>query len=257
MGIELRQVTLQPAGGAAPIPINHAHLEHFQPGRTVPDRLTLNLDGIRVHQTHPAADPIRNLMQRLDLKTLTMDLHIRLAHDEKQANAWRGHVELQINHAGILRIAMAIENLEADGVLRALDNPLNWMAVLPPVGIRTIAGEFEDDGLVDRIVADRARRTGLTPAAARQRIRKELETAARKKKMSQLGGLLSEFVADPVRIGYYSGNPQPVYLGGLLWSRKVRDWLRALQITGYRAQTPRVNPWMMSAAAIAGKPPRP
>lgn len=253
--IELRQVALQPAGGAAPIPISQVHLDHFQPGRKVPDRLALSLNGIRVQQTHPTANHIRNHMQRLGIRTLVMDLHIRLAHDERQKNAWRGHVEIKIQQAGILRIAMVIENLDADGVLQALDNPLYWMAVLPPVGIRKIAGEFENGGLVERIVADRTRRTGLTPAGARQQIRKEIEVAARKKKISPLGGLLSEFVADPVRIGYYTGNPEPVYLGGLLWSRRVRDWLKPLLIRGYRASTPRVTPWTDSAAAMAAKPP--
>ena len=74
---------------------------------------------------------------------------------------------------------------------------------------------------------------------------------------SSLGRLLADFVAAPVRIGYYTGNAEPVYLGRLLWSPEIRDWCRAMQVGGYRPPSPRLNPWETSAASIPGKPPLP
>ncbi len=256
-GVELRNVELVTAGGARPIPIRRVNLNRFTAGRVLPEHLALSLYGARIHHTHPAAGPIDNLMQRLAMDTLDIDIHIRLVKDPVQENAWCGHVELHVRPAGILRLALAVDHLDEDGMARALDNPLNWLAVLPPVGIRAAALEFEEGGLVTRIISDRARRSGLTPAAARRRIGQEIETAARRKKILPLGHLLSAFVSDPVRIGYYTGNVTPVYMGRLMWSRRVRDWLRPLQVRGALASAPRNVPWMTTAAAIPGKPPHP
>lgn len=255
-GVELQQVALKPAGGADPIPIRRVHLDRFQPGAVFPDQLSLDLDGVRIPNTHPAVDPIRFLLKRVALKTLLIDLRIRLVHDASQAGTWHGHLELQVQRMGILRGALVVDNLDANGVLQAFDNPFNWLAVLPPAGIRTMVWEFEDNGLVARIVADRARRSDMTPAAARQHIRQGIEAAARHERIWPLGRLLSEYVADPVRIGYYTGNPEPVYLGRLLWSRSIRDGLRPLQVSGYRAPTPRLTPWVTAATSSPGKPPR-
>jgi hypothetical protein len=256
LGLELVQVTLKSSGSVDPIPIRRAKLTRFTPGQALPRQLSVFLDDIRIPATHPALEPLRAPLQRLALKSLDMDLDLRLVQVASQAKAWRGQVELQVQQAGTLRVALAVDNLDMDGVLRAIDHPVNWMTVLPPTGIRAMALEYEDDGLVDRMVVDRARRTGQPPAAARQHFRQTIEAAARREKILPLGRLLSTFVADPIRIGYYTGNSEPVYLGRLLWARRIGGWLHPLEVRGYRASTPRVNSWVTSTAAIPEKPPQ-
>ncbi len=255
LGIELHQVRLVPQRGAAPIPIRRVHLKRFEAGEILPDHLNVSLYAARLPRHHPTVAPVAHLLKRLEMAVLDVDMHVQLVRDAARKRSWRGHLELQVRQAGILRIALAVENLDVPGILRALDNPLNWMAVLPPVGIRAAALEFEEGGLVHRIVADRARRTGKTPVAARRWLAAEIEKAARQWKIIPLGTPLAAFVAAPVRIGYHTANPEPVYLGRLMWSPKVRDWLTPLQVAGYLAQKPRKAPWIATAITTPGRPP--
>lgn len=255
LGIELHQVRLIPQHGAAPIPIRRIHLKRFAAGEILPDHLDVSLYAARLPHRHPAVAPVAHLLTRLEMQTLDMDMHVALARDAAREKSWRGHLELQVQQAGILRIALAVENLDVNGILRALDNPLNWMMVLPPVAIRAAALEFEEGGLVGRIVADRARRTGTTPMAARRQLAAEIERAARQRKILPLGAPLAAFVTAPVRIGYHTGNPEPVYLGRLIWSAKARDWVTPLQVAGYLAEKPRQAPWIATAITIPGRPP--
>ena len=255
-GIELQQVRLVPQDGAAPIPIDRIHLKRYTAGYVLPDQLAFSLYAARIPRRHPAAAQVAHLLTRLGIQALDVDLHVQMSRDAAREASWNGYLELHVRQAGILRIALAVENLNVNGILRALDNPLNWVAVLPPVGIRTAALEFEEGGLMGRIVADHARRTGVPLAVARRQIAENIDRAARKLRIRPLGEPMAAFVAAPVRIGYHSGNPEPVYLGRLLWSRKVRDWLGPLQVSGYLAQRPRDAPWTTAAIPIPGQPPR-
>ena len=255
LGIELHQVRLVPQHGAAPIPIRRVHLKRFEAGEILPDHLDVSLYAARLPRHHPTVAPVAHLLKRLEMAALDVDLHVQLARDAARKQSWRGHLELQARQAGILRIALAVENLDVHGILRALDNPLNWMAVLPPVGIRAAALEFEEGGLVGRIVADHARRTGTTPMAARRKLAADIERAARQRKILPLGTPLAAFVSAPVRIGYHTANPEPVYLGRLIWSARARDWLTPLQVAGYLAAKPRKAPWIATAITTPGQPP--
>jgi hypothetical protein len=255
LGIELHEIRLVPQNGAAPIPIRRVHLKRFKAGPILPEHLDVSLYETRLPHQHPVVAPVAHLLSRLDMQVLDIDMHIQLVRDAAREKSWRGHLELQVRQAGILRIALAVENLDVNGVLRALDNPFNWMMVLPPVAIRAAALEFEEGGLVARMVTDRARRTGTTPMAARRQLAAEIEQAARQRKIPNLGAPLAAFVAAPVRIGYHTGNPDPVYLGRLIWSPKARDWVSPLKVSGYLADEPRKAPWQATAITIPGRPP--
>ncbi len=251
------EIQLRPAGGLDPIPIRRAHLDQFKPGRNLPQRLAASLEGLRIAADHPSAAPLREILQRLGMQRIVVDVHLGLEQDAGQPKTWRGHLELQVQQIGILRVALAIENLDIERIGQASANAADWWTILTPVGIRKIAIEFEDRGGVERVVADRARRDGSLPSAARLEIRRAIEAAARREGILPLGRHLSEFVAAPVRLGYYSGNTEPVYLVRLLWSRGIRDWCLALQVTGYRPPSPRRHPWASAAASIPGIPPLP
>ena len=255
-GLELREVRLVSTGGIDPIPIRLVDLNRFTPGRPLPRHLSLALRDVRMSAVHPAVAPLQDLLEHLGLENLALDLDLNLEQIPNPVNSWRGHVELRIQQAGTLRLALAVDNLNANGILRAIENPVEWWRVLPPIGIRAGVVEFEDEGLVERIVAARARHTGLTPSAARRLVRADIEAAAQRYGILPLGRLLSEFAAAPARIGYYTGNTEPVYMGRLLLSRDVRDGLTALQVAGYRASSPRAMAWVSAAASIPGKPPR-
>ncbi len=255
--LEFQDVALKLAGGVDPLPVRRATLHQFQPGHPLPRRLALALEGIRIEDPHPAVAPLQASLRRLGMQHLDLDLGLRLEKSPGRANAWRGHAELDVRGGGILRLALAVDNLDDAAVWRALDNPDDWWRILPPVGIRAAAAEFEDGGLVDRILAAGGHGEAMTPPAARQYLRQAIETTAHREGILPLGRLLSEFIAAPVRIGYYTGNTEPVYLGRLLWSREVRTWCQALQVGGYRRPSPRRDPWMRAAVSTPGKPPPP
>jgi hypothetical protein len=255
-GIALRDVTLKPSGPSAPLTVRRATLSDYRPGRPLPHRFSLALENLSIAATHPAVAPFQALLRDLGLTHLDMDLHLRMEKRPAQANAWQGHLELQVEEAGTWRLMLAVDNLNIEGVRQALENPHLWWAVLPPVGIQALAAEFEDGGLVERIVAAQARHDGGSPAAARRRLRASVEAVARQERIFPLGLLLTEFIAAPVRIGYYNGNTEPVRLGHLLWSRRFGDWCHALQVAGYRAASPRETSWITSTGLIPGKPPR-
>ncbi len=255
-GLALRDVSLIPPGQSDTITIRRAMLSDYKPGRPLPHRFSLSLENVHIAAPLPAAAPLETMRLHLGLTHLDCDIHLRLEKRPARAKAWQGHVELQAERVGILRFMLAVDNLSIEGVLQALDNPLLWWSVLPPVGIRAVAAEFEDRGLVEGIVNANARRDGWSPTAARQHLRETIEVTARRERLSPLGRLLSEFIAAPVRIGYYNGNPEPVHLGRLMWSRQFSDWCHALQVAGYRPTSPRAIPWVASTGTIPGKPPR-
>jgi hypothetical protein len=252
-GIVLREVRLRPSGDGAAVPIRRAALTRFKPGRLLPRRMAVDIDGLELDADHPLAAPLYGPLARLEMTQLTADLDFYLSRTETRS--WHGRAELHIRSAGILRAALAVANLDPEALERALHDPIGWMAVLPPTGIRTMAWEFEDRGMVARIVADRARRTGLSPAAARRQIRQDVEAAARQAGILPLALPLSAFIADPVRIGYYTGHTEPVFLGRLMWSPRLSDWFQALDLKGYHAATPRKVPWDHAIAVIPAKPP--
>ncbi len=256
LGLALREVTLKPSGTGAPITVARATLSDYRPGRPLPHRFALALENVLVAATHPAAAPLQTALGDLGFTRLELDLDLRMEKRPARANAWQGHLELRVGGAGILRLMLAVDNLNIEGVVQALENPLLWWAVLPPVGIEALAAEFEDRGLVERIVAMQARPGGDAPDAARQRLRAAIEAAARREGLAPLALPLAEFIAAPVRIGFYSANPEPVHLGHLLWSRQLSKWCHALQIAGYRPTAPRKTPWVASTGSIPGKPPR-
>ncbi len=256
-GLAFDEIVLKPAGGLDPIPIRRARLNEFKPGRSLPQRLDVSLEGLRIEADHPSAAPLHEASLRLGMEIIEIDLHLGLEQDAGRPKAWRGHAELNVHKAGILRMALAVKNLDTAEMEQAFAKASDLWTILTPVGIRTVAVEFEDAGLVDRMVADRARRAGGPPSAARLQIRQEIEAAARAEGILPLGRLLSDFVEAPVRLGYYSGNTEPVYLVRLLWSRTIRDWCLALQVKGYRPPSPRLNPWAPAAPSTPGKPPLP
>ncbi len=256
LGLALREVILKPTGAGGPVTVRRATLSDYRPGRPLPHRFAVALENVLVAATHPAAAPLQTALDDMGLTRLELDLYLHMEKRPARANAWQGHLELRVAGAGILRLMLAVDNLNIEKVAEALENPLLWWAVLPPVGIRALAAEFEDGGLVERIVAVQARQGRRSPEAARRRLQATITAAARREGLAPLGHLLAEFIAAPVRIGYHNGNPEPVHLGRLLWSRQISDWCQALQIKGYHPTAPRKTPWVASTGSIPGKPPR-
>ena len=120
-----------------------------------------------------------------------------------------------------------------DGVALALANPYNWLMVLPAVELREGRFRYDDRGLVERVVFDRAKARGLTPEAVRSEFLRELRRRAQTGKSPRVQAFwnaIAAFSRAPWGIVFRTALPDPVPLGRLLWMRQPDDIIHALAI---------------------------
>jgi hypothetical protein len=181
----------------------------------------------------PLLAPLRQALQNLNYRRLTGDLQIRLERRGEDHTEWEIDLVLRIVDAGTVALSARLNKINADGVAMALNNPLNWLIVLPPV--EWVQGKltYGDDGLFDRILIDAARRQGRPPEQVREALLQTLQMRLKTEKEPGVQAVwqsLITFCRHPGHITLKTRLPRPRPLGQLLWVRQPRDVIRGLAI---------------------------
>jgi hypothetical protein len=221
------------ADAAEEIQLQTVHIRRFRPGDRLPQALDAAIDGFQIDRHQPLLAPLRQALHDLDYQKLTGDLQIRLERRGDDKTEWEIELALRIVDAGTVALSTRLNKINADGVAMALDNPLNWLMVLPPV--EWVQGEltYGDDGLFDRILIDAARRQGRPPEQVREALLQTLQMRLQTEKEPGVQAVwqsLITFCRQPGRITLRTRLPQPRPLGQLVWVRQPRDLIRRLAI---------------------------
>ena len=221
------------ADAAEEIQLQTVHIRRFRPGDRLPKALDATIDGFQMDRHQPLLAPLRQALQNLDYRRLTGDLQIRLERRGEDHTEWEIDLVLRIVGAGTVALSARLKKINADGVAMALDNPLNWLIVLPPV--EWVQGKltYEDGGLFDRILIDAARRQGRPPQQVREALLQALEMRLQTEKEPGVQAVwqsLITFCRQPDHITLQTRLQRPMPLGQLLWIRQPRDVIRSLAL---------------------------
>ena len=230
---KIEEAALLFADAAEEIQLQTVHIRRFRPGDRLPKALDATIDGFEMDRHQPLLAPLRQALQNLNYRRLTGDLQIRLERRGEDHTEWEIDLVLRIVDAGTVALSTRLDKLNADGVAMALDNPLNWLIVLPPV--EWVQGKltYEDDGLFDRILIDAARRQGRPPQQVREALLQTLHMRLQTEKEPGVQAVwqsLITFCRHPGHITLKTRLPRPRPLGQLLWVRQPRDVIRGLAI---------------------------
>ncbi len=230
---KIEEAALLFADAAEEIQLKTVHIRRFRPGDRLPQALNAAIDGFQIDRHQPLLAPLRQALQDLGYQKLTGDLQIRLERRGEDKTEWEIDLALRIVDVGTVALSTRLNKINADGVAMALDNPLNWLIVLPPV--EWVQGKltYEDDGLFDRILIDAARRQGRPPEQVREALLQALQMRLQTEKEPGVQAVwqsLITFCRQPGRITLQTRLPQPRPLGQLVWVRQPRDVIRSLGI---------------------------
>jgi hypothetical protein len=229
----IEEAALLFADAAEEIQLQTVHIRRFRPGDRLPIALDAAIGGFQIDRHQPLLAPLRQALQNLGYQKLTGDLHIRWERRGEDKTEWEIDLALRVVDAGAVALSTRLNKINADGVAMALDNPLNWLIVLPPV--EWVQGKltYEDDGLFDRLLIDAARRQGRPPPQVREALLQALERRLQTEKEPGVQAVwesLITFCRRPGQITLQTRLPRPKPLGQLVWVRQPRDVIRRLAI---------------------------
>ena len=151
---KIEEAALLFADAAEEIQLQTVHIRRFRPGDRLPKALDATIDGFEMDRHQPLLAPLRQALQNLNYRRLTGDLQIRLERRGEDHTEWEIYLVLRIVDAGTVALSARLNKINADGVAMALDNPLNWLIVLPPVEWLHGKLTYGDDGLFERILIE-------------------------------------------------------------------------------------------------------
>lgn len=229
----LRNATLLFENGGDPITAQTIHVRRFRPGGALPRDVVVDLTGVRVDAAHPLLAPLAQTLDALGYALLEGDIGIEWERRGEKQEAWTVDLTLRMAAAGELALSARLAKINAEGVLLALENPLNWLLVLPAVEIVALHGDYRDQGLFDRALAAEAREHGQPPEVMRDIWQRQLQARSRAEEDANVRAVweaLAAYVRQPGRIVILTELPQPVPVGQIWWLRQPRDVIRRLAL---------------------------
>ena len=218
-------------GDAGDIALQMIHIRRFRPGGRLPRVLEAALHGVHLKSSHPLTASLQPWLQRLGYDALTGELQIQWVRQGEKPERWEVDLTLAVADAGDMRLAFRWDKVNMQGVALALDNPLNWLMVLPPIELIDATVTYRDQGLWERLLIDIARQEGRRPEDVRTDLIMALQRQARIENDPAVRAVwqsLERFCRQPGRIIFRTRLAQPLPLGQFLWMRQPEDVIRRL-----------------------------
>jgi hypothetical protein len=228
----LQDATLLFEGGN-PITAASIHIRRFRPGTSLPRALDADLTGVRIGAGHPLVAPLAQPLHELGYPMLMGDMRIQWSRRGEKQDAWTVDLMLRMDDAGQLGLSARLDRVNAEGVLLALEKPLNWLLVLPAVELVALRCDYRDRGLFERTLGYAARAHGQPPEAVRGAWQRQLEALSLSEadpKVQAVWRSLAAYCRHPGRITILTGLLHPVPLGQLWWLRQPRDFIQRLAL---------------------------
>lgn len=228
----LQEATLLFEDGG-PITAQSIHVRRFRPGDPLPRVLEADVAGVRIGADHPLVAPLAQDLRELGYAILNGDIQIQWWRRGEQQEAWTVDLMLRMADAGELGLSARLDRVNAEGVLLALENPLNWLLVLPAVELVALRCDYRDQGLFERALAVAARAHGQPPEIMRGAWQRQLQAqslAEEDPRVQAFWRSLAAYCRHPGRIIILAGLPHPVPVGQLWWLRRPRDIIQRLAL---------------------------
>jgi|GEM_PF-2547450 len=230
---QIHKATLLFDNPADAIPFERIHIRRFRPGKPLPRQFDMLMEGFRIRPSHPMAAPLQAYLRGVANHPVRGHLQMEWDRQGEKTEAWSVGLTAQIADLGEVQLSFRLGKVNPDGVALALNNPLNWLMVLP--GVELVEGRcrYEDEGLFNRILTYQAREQGHPPeqirAAMLGRLQRRLE-AEKAPGVRAVWRSLMRFCQNPGRIRLTTLPSEPIPLGQLLWMRQPRDFIQRLAV---------------------------
>ena len=230
---DVRDVRLLFAGMDDTIFVQALHIRRFRPGTPFPRILEAAVRGVVLAAGQPALAPLEEDLRTLALDTLTLDGTLQWTREGEKEERWRVALALQAAGTGKMAFRLDLDKVNPRGVALALESPLNWLLVLPPMALVAAGGRYEDRGWVERVLSTTARRQGRSLEEVRKAFVKTFQArsqAARAPEVRAFWQALADFSRRPGRLSFQTRLPRPLPLGELLWMRDPAAIVRGLAL---------------------------
>jgi hypothetical protein len=177
--------------------------------------------------------PLEKSLRELGYPALTGDLELRWDRRGEKQEEWTVDLRIRVADAGEMVLSVRLDKVNAQGVALALENPFNWLLVLPAIELVAAQCDYRDKGLFERALLDAARKQGQRPEAVRKALLNHLRLRTQTEKDPHIQAVwrsTEAFCRHPERIILHTRLPRPVPLGQLLWIRQPRDLIRGLAL---------------------------
>jgi hypothetical protein len=219
--------------GRFELPIREIHVRRFRPGSNLPRVLDVALYGVPLDTRLPWIAPLRAPLERLGYASSLADIHLEGERSVSPQESWDLNAVIKVAGAGNAALSLRLDKVNAEGVALALANPYNWLMVLPAAELHEGRFSYDDQGLVERIVIDQAKKRELTPETVRSEWLIDIRKRAQREKTPRVQAFwnaIADFCQSPGEIVFHTVLTDPVPLGRLLWMRQPKDIILGLSV---------------------------
>lgn len=226
--VYIRGLTVTPKGEQRPVTVDEVILYEADDKNEIPHFIHMAANGFTV----PVADLGESAkpMREMGYEQVTATLEVHYAYDPDRK---RFHLRKWIGGAkdvGAIEISFQIGNFD----MSAANNPLAFLFSLPGMEIRNAKVTYQDDSLVNRVIAQAAREQHTDPASLKERFNQEIDREIERESDAftrQALTAIKGFVNDPKWITISAEPEHPVSLNQLQTARDPKEVIRMLNVT--------------------------
>lgn len=232
-GMHIEGVTVSLADPVENVFIDEVRVHDLDPAHDIPDRLDVEIVGIRLPASQPRLQPLQPYLAEAGYTELVVDLRLVYRYDRNRRLLVIERLEVQAHDAGTLSLSARFGNVDLPRLLQNMSDRIYLLTALPGVSVAGAELNFADDTLTRRLMAAWARRTRQTPRevalAVNEAIEERFGPTNQPQTREALAGLQS-FIAAPGTLRVAAEPPAPVSFLRFLWARNPSDFVKLLNI---------------------------
>ncbi len=220
--VSLRDVTV-----VLTVPDQQLHMERlsvdgFKAGATIPGGLHLAVEGLDVNVSDPLMKPFRKDLERLGYRRFKASLECRYRYDETAGKLNVEPFRVAVARMGEIELAVEMANLDVSRLKTGIQNPLGLVMLLPSAAISSMRLDYRDASLVQRVLQDGARRSGMSVRQYTRRVSEDFTRAMgnpQDPRLRETVTAVNRFLDKPEEISVRLSPQKPVPLLQLVFTR--------------------------------------
>jgi hypothetical protein len=232
-GMRIEGVTVFLSDPVESVFIDEVRVHDIDPAHDVPDRLDVEIVGLRLPGSQPRLQPLQPYLAEAGYTALVADVRLVYRFDRSRRLLAIDKLEVTADDAGSLNLSARFENVDLPRLLKNMTDRIYLLTALPGVSVAGAELVFADDTLTGRLLAALARRIRQTPREAALAVNEALEErfgpTNRPQAREALAGLQS-FITAPKTLRLSAVPPAPVSFLQFLWARNPSDFVQLLHI---------------------------
>lgn len=226
--VRIKGLSMTPKGEARSVTVEEVILYDADDKNAIPHFIHMAANGfeVPVADLGESAEPMKDMGYERIRATLEVDYAYDPEKKRLHLKKWIGGAE----DVGVIEVAFRIGNFD----MAAVKNPLAFLFSLPQMAIQDAKVTYQDDSLVDRVIARAAREQGMDAAAIKGRFNEQIDREIQRESDAFTREALTAikgFVNAPEHIAIAAEPEQPVSLELLMNARDPKDVIRLLNVT--------------------------